>query len=410
MSDVSQQVGTLGKTRARVAAAAVIMTMDGFDSFSLSLMAPLITRELEIPAATLGLVFASAMGGMTIGALVGGTLADRFGRLRLLFVSILLFALAALTMPLVGSPGEIILNRAIAGMGLGAAGPIATSLLNRPGEKPPGEFAVALVWSGIAIGGCLAALFNYVFAATYGWRLIFIVGGLLPIPVAICTYFVFRDTPSGVPSGGMDRAAARPRISGLFTHGRAARTFIVAGMFFFGFVTTSIMVYWLPTVLSHLAASSFMISATFAGINGGSVVGMLLLGFLASRGRSARIRTWTWASAGLCGLGASLLSGNAAMIALLAIIGATIAAGGQSLAISLANDLHRTTGLQATSVGFMTAAGRIGQFSALGISGVIVAWSGQETVVFALAGVAALLAALLSAIAARSMEKHVAPV
>ena len=55
----------------------------------------------------------------------------------------------------------------------------------------------------------------------------------------------------------------------------------------------------------------------------------------------------------------------------------------------------------------MTAAGRIGQFSALGISGVVVAWTDRETVVFALAGVAACLAATRSAMAARLMTTQV---
>lgn len=381
-----------------IAAVASITILDGFDAFSLSLMAPWIGRELHIPTAALGPIFASSMGGMTVGAIAGGALADKVGRLRTLLVALALFGVAALTMPLVTSAGTIILNRLCAGVGLGAAAPIAVSLLNRSGEKPPSEFAIALGWSGIPVGGSLAALFNYMFVADYGWRLIFVVGGLLPLPVAIFAYAVFRGVSARPPGAGEH---APPGLSGLFAHGQALRTLTVAGMFFFGYVMTSVIVYWLPTILSHRAASPLMIAVAFGAINGGGVLGILLLGWLATIGHSGQVRTLAWAAASICGLGAAVAALSTPLIALLAIGAATIGGGGQALSVALANEMHRERGLQTTSVGFMTGAGRTGQFCALSISGAVVTVSGQETLVFGLAGVAAGVAALLSIIAAR---------
>lgn len=396
--EVSVQCGA-----ARVAAAASITILDGFDAFSLSLMAPMFTRDLDIAAAWLGPIFASSMGGMIVGAFAGGALADRLGRLRILMVALALFGVAALTMPLMESAQQIIMNRLIAGVGLGAAAPIAVALLNRGSATPPSAFAVSLVWVGIAVGGTLAALFNYVFAAVYGWQLIFIVGGLIPIPVAIFAFAVFRSArPEAVAVGQV----GHPRILDLFARDQLWLTITVAAMFFLGFITTSIIVYWLPTILAHRAASPLTISISFAGINIGAIVATIVFGLAAQRGSPGVARTAAWGVAAISGFAATLVTLDNSLLAIIATAAAMVGAGGQALSVSLANEIHRSRGLQSTSVGFMAASGRLGQFSALGASSALVAASGRETIVFALAGLTAGLAAMLSAFVAYKQRRR----
>lgn len=405
MSVTTSRPGALSSPAARIAAAASVTILDGFDVFSLSLMIPAISRELDISTASLGPVFASSMAGMIAGAVVGGTLADRFGRLRILLAAFALFAAAALTMPLVGDVRDIVINRFTAGIGLGAAAPIAVALLNRTGERPPSEFVIALIWAGIGLGGMLAALFNYLVASDLGWQSIFIVGGLLPIPVALFVWFVFRGTDRHIAATS---GAAPPRFSGLFADGQAPRTLLVAGMFFTGFITTAIIVYWTPTILNQRDSSPAVISATFAGINGGAVVGPLLFGWLGSRGRAGRVRTLAWTGAALSGIVAAFGTTSTTAIAVLAIIGTIMGAGAQALSYALANELHRARGLQTTSMGFMSGTARLGQFSALSVSGAVVAFTAQGTTVFALAGVTAAVAAALSLVAIRWTKDSIA--
>lgn len=377
-----------------IAAAATVTVLDGFDAFSLSLMMPAVARDLHIQTTALGPIFASAMGGMILGAFAGGALADKIGRVPALLLALLLFGGAALTMPFVAHPGEIIANRLIAGIGLGAAAPIAVALLNQGHERPPSAFVISLVWVGIGMGGMVAALFNYLFAARYGWRLIFVVGGAAALPAAACVAWSFRGLHK--PSRDLG-TGGRARLYDLFADGMAWRTIGVAGMFFFGFITTSIIVNWLPTILSHRAASPLTISVSFAGVNGGAVVVTAWLGWLASRGSAGVVRTLAWGAAAVCGAAITLAASSTAAIAILAVTGAMIGAGGQALSIALANDLHRARGLQSSSIGFMAGSGRLGQFCALGISSTVVGWTGRETMVFGLAAFTAAIAALLSA-------------
>jgi AAHS family 4-hydroxybenzoate transporter-like MFS transporter len=172
-------------------------------------------------------------------------------------------------------------------------------------------------------------------------------------------------------------------------------------MFFFGYVTTSIIAYWLPTILSHRAASPFMILVTFGALNVGGVLGTLALGFIASRAHSRHLLSIAWAAAGVCGLGAAVAGLGTDSIAVLAIGGSTIGAAAQALSVALANAMHREWGLEATSVGFMSGAGRIGQMCALSVSGTVIAFGGRETLLLGMAGVCACIAALLSLLPAR---------
>lgn len=392
------RVAWISTPTARIAAAASITTLDGFDAFSLSLMTPLFSRALHIDGAWLGPIFASATGGMIVGAFVGGALADTLGRLRALMITFALFGIAALTMPFVEGATDVIINRFVAGVGLGGAAPIAVALLNREGEKPPTEFVVSLVWVGIGVGGTLAALFNYLFVAEHGWKLMFLVGGIAPIPVAAFAYAAFRSpTPRQIAA----TRPKRPSIAGIFLDGQWRSTLTVAAMFFLGFITTSIVVSWLPTILTNRGASALTIAVSFAGINGGAILTTVLFGMLAARGAPGLVRTCAWTGAGICGVGAAAMTVDADMLALMATLAAMVGAGGQALSVGLANALHRSRGLQSTSVGFMAASGRLGQFCALGLSSALVAATGHETAVFVLAGVTACAAALLSAFIAR---------
>ena len=179
------------------------------------------------------------------------------------------------------------------------------------------------------------------------------------------------------------------------------RTLATAAIFFFGYVTTSIIAFWLPTILNHRGASSLMISVTFGAVNAGGVFGILALGFIASRSHARHLLPVVWAIAGACGLAAAIAGLGTGSVALLAIGGYTIGGGAQALSVALANELHWERGLGATSVGFMTGMGRLGQACALGASGAVISFFGQEQMVFGMAGVSAFIAALLGLLAVR---------
>lgn len=391
-----------GRSTRTVCAALFITVLDGFDAFSLSLAGPRIAEDLGVPTAALGGIFASAMGGMIIGAFGGGALADKFGRLRVMLLSLAVFGGAALLMPWVTTGTGLMINRAAAGVGLGAAAPIAVALLNRASSKPPSDLMIAIVWAGIAAGGIVAALYDYLLIPSLGWRSIFIAGGILPIPAGILAYAVFHRHEARSGSSPTER---RTRISRLLSRSRAAETTITAVMFLFGYVNSSVVVNWLPTILDHSGASPSMISAAFGAVNVGAVVGMVGLAVLSSRLQSAWTLVFAWGCAGALALVASLPGITAAVMALLAIGSYTVAAGAQALSVAFANRLHRDVGLESSTVGLMVSAGRIGQFAGLSVSGLLLAVNMPERGVFAMAGICACVAAGIALLASTAHRR-----
>lgn len=390
-----------GASAAAIWAAATVTALDGFDAFSMSLAAPRMISELGIATSSLGPVFASTMGGMIVGASLGGILADRVGRLRILIASLAVFGLATLALTTVSSAGGIVANRLVTGIGLGAAAPVAVALLNGSGVRPPSDWIISVVWAGLALGGILAAVFNYLAVPAYGWRSIFVVGGLLPFAAAVFAYAVFRN--QGAAVAGRANGPS-PGIAGLFAADAVRPTVGTALMFFFGYVTTSVVVNWLPTVLSHAMATPLLVSGTFAGINIGSAVGTLGLGYLSSRLASPRILAAAWFTAGLCALCAVLPGLDLLWLSVLLIAAATVAAGSQALSVAFANRLHRHRGLQSTSVGLMVSAGRVGQFGALSFSGLLLSLGLPERGLFAFAGLSAFAAAGIATLVVRRTE------
>src|ERR1700677_4667069 len=67
--------------------------LDGFDTMVMSFLAPAITGEWHASHGGFGLVFSATLLGGGVGATVLGALADRFGRRRLIIISVGWFGL-----------------------------------------------------------------------------------------------------------------------------------------------------------------------------------------------------------------------------------------------------------------------------------------------------------------------------
>ena len=155
----------------------------------------------------MGWIFSAGILGLLPGALVGGMLADRHGRKRILLGSVLLFGLFSLATALAWSFPTLLLARLLTGVGLGAALPNLIALTSEAAGSRFRGRAVSLMYCGVPIGAALAAALGFSGLAA-AWQTIFCPAAADPVADALAAGV------AGVSARGGQRAAAHPVCPG----------------------------------------------------------------------------------------------------------------------------------------------------------------------------------------------------
>lgn len=167
------------------------------DSMDLSLMGvalPAIGRDLSLPESTLQWLmsgYAVAYGGFL---LLGGRIADLFGRRRVFLLSLAVFAAASLVGGLLSAGWPLVATRVIKGVAAALTAPAALSLITTTFAEGPQRNRALGVYSLAGATGYTAGLIASGLLTEISWRLVF----FLPVPVAL---LVLAAAPSALPRG-----------------------------------------------------------------------------------------------------------------------------------------------------------------------------------------------------------------
>lgn len=110
-------------------AAAVGGFLFGFDSSVINGAVAAFTEQFDLGSALSGFAVAVALLGCALGAWVGGKLADRWGRTRVMFLGAVLFFISSILSGLALGVWDLILWRFMAGVGIGIASVIAPAYI-----------------------------------------------------------------------------------------------------------------------------------------------------------------------------------------------------------------------------------------------------------------------------------------
>src|SRR6267378_6404719 len=164
---------------------ALTIILDGIDNQLLGNAVPSLIRDWSLPRGAFTTVLALGPLGMMVGGAIGGMLGDRVGRRTALLSSVLSFAAFTLAIAMVHGVTMLGLFRFLSGLGLGGAMPNAAALASEYVPRRQRAFAVTLTIVCIPLGGTVAALMSAQVVPQYGWRALFILGGIIPIVLAI---------------------------------------------------------------------------------------------------------------------------------------------------------------------------------------------------------------------------------
>lgn len=251
---------------------------------------PLIQRDLHATSLELGLISSVFLWVYAALSPFAGYMADRWGRARVIFLSLLIWSGATWMTAHVQSIEQMLFSRVLMGVSEAFYLPAALALIvNRHGPETR-SLATGIHQSGLYTGSILGGAWGGWMAQHYGWRPAFTVLGIAGVAYGIVLLLALpRDRPQPT--------AVSVRIFPTLVRVSKAKGFAFLALAFGAISVANWLIYtWLPLFLVerfHLSLTSAGFTATFY-VQVASYIGMLLSGILADRlaVRYPRARVW----------------------------------------------------------------------------------------------------------------------
>ena len=125
-------------------------------------------------------------------AFIWGPIADKFGRIKALAATILVYALFTGASALAQNIWELGAFRLLAGIGVGGEWAMAGTYIAESWPEDRRQMGAGYLQTGYYFGFFVAAALNYTVGAHYGWRAMFLCG-LVPVVVSVMTLFRVQE-------------------------------------------------------------------------------------------------------------------------------------------------------------------------------------------------------------------------
>lgn len=167
---------------------ALISMVDGYDVLAVTYAAPGIAREWALQPAALGGLLSSGLAGMALGSLLLAPLADMIGRRKMVMANLMLMGAGLLLSALATSLGELVLWRALTGIGIGAMVPIITPLAVEFTNRQTRGLSLALMTIGYPLGGTAGGFLAGLLLSHFAWPSVFLLGAGLTLGLLLMTF------------------------------------------------------------------------------------------------------------------------------------------------------------------------------------------------------------------------------
>jgi putative MFS transporter len=249
------------------------------------------------------LILSSGYVGQLFGAVIFGSLAEKYGRLKILFVTIMLFVSMDVACLFAWSGVSMIAFRFLQGVGTGGEVPVASAYINEfIGAEKRGRFF--LLYEVIfPVGLMFAGIAGYFLVPIYGWKAMFVVG-LIPSVITIPLRWFMPESPRWLASKGRmaeadavvkvledsatrrgvvlakpvvrpidPRATARSDWRELFKGIYLKRTLTIWGVWVCAYMINNGLITWLPTLYTQVFQLPLQTSLGYGWIT--SAVGVI---------------------------------------------------------------------------------------------------------------------------------------
>jgi MFS transporter, AAHS family, 4-hydroxybenzoate transporter len=361
----------------------LIVWLDGYHIQSMALVVSSISVEWSVKTTDFKLVLSSALIGILVGSATIASLGDRWGRRKILMVSMVIIGLSSIGTGFAANMTHLAFWRFITGLGLGASIANATALTSDYVPSKRRAALVTLMFSGVSIGAFASGYIADPIISSFGWRGLFTIGGAVPLlltgvlalalPESLrlmlarnpedprIAKIIKRLAPDVdartvyAKKQEVQRQSALELLSKPYVKG----TLLLWFVFFANMFILYLLVNWLPTLLSTQGWSSSDARRGAVMIQLGGVMGGLILSYYVDRAKTVVATVSAYI---LCAVAfflfAVLPSSGASWWLLLLVVGGGIS-GGQFVINALAAGFYPPI-IRSTGVGWAFSIGRIG--------------------------------------------------
>ncbi|NNG56579.1 MULTISPECIES: MFS transporter [Sphingomonas] len=269
------------------------LMIDGADLMLLSYSLTSIKAEFGLTSVEAGSLGSITLAGMAIGGIYGGWACDRFGRVKTVSWTIVVFSVGTAVLGMTHSYLQFAAARFISSLGLGALYVACNTLM---AEYVPTKYrttALGTLQAGWSVGYIVATLLAGWLLPTYGWRYLFYVA-IIPVIIALIMHKAVPEPESWVKAKAMrersDSASAQPQavrqegaFKAIFNSPQARSMFflwaLTAGFLQFGYYGVN---NWLPSYLETEMGMQFKsMTAYMVGSYTAMILGKILAGIAA---------------------------------------------------------------------------------------------------------------------------------
>jgi AAHS family 4-hydroxybenzoate transporter-like MFS transporter len=293
------------------AACGILIAVEGYDAYIVSILAPVIARGLNIPIPAMGFVFTAQAAGMALGYYTLPMLADRIGRRGIIVLGSLFFALFTFASTLATDLQSFTAVRFLAFAALGGTMPNIVALVTE--FVPSARRGQLITWLFIThgLGASVAGLSGPTFVALHSWKLSLWIGGavlLLLVPFLYlylpesCRFLLNRNpqdpriartlrriepglvAPDGTRFTTVEHKAEGLPLAGLFREGRAPMTILLWIAMGSAMCVTQTLTAWSSTYLNVLCGLPIALATRMSALGAlGAIAGPVLLTALMKR-------------------------------------------------------------------------------------------------------------------------------
>jgi MFS transporter, AAHS family, 4-hydroxybenzoate transporter len=182
------------------------MFADGYDISVMPFAMPTLSKIWHVDAGLQGWVLTASLIGVLAGSPLLGYVGDRFGRKAAILAGSVIYGVTTLAVIWQHGLWLTMALRFCTGIGIGGLMPNTIALNSEASPKRLRATLVVLMFTGITLGSSAPGYISAWMLPIYGWSVLFLVGGAVPLLVAACLYFVLPESVKFL-AGRADRRA-----------------------------------------------------------------------------------------------------------------------------------------------------------------------------------------------------------